>query len=174
MSIPQIVKDCRAAMEKAVESARRELSSMRRGKASPRMLDTVRVEMYGQMMPFNQVASVAAPEPRLLIVTPLDKGQIKAIEKAIRESDLGLDPAVQGGDHPRAAPVDERAAPQGSREDRAQAGRGRADRACGTRGRMRATGSRSSTRSPRTTSSTPRRSSRRLHDEFIAQDRRRR
>ena len=96
-SIPQIVKDCRGAMDKALESARRELSSIRSGKASPAMLDTVRVDAYGQSMPLNQVASVAAPEPRLLIVTPWDKGLAKAIEKAIRESDLGLDPAVQGG-----------------------------------------------------------------------------
>ena len=80
------------------------------GKASPAMLDTVRVDAYGQSMPLNQVASVAAPEPRLLIVTPWDKGQAKAIEKAIRESDLGLDPAVQGGDHSCAAAVAQRAA----------------------------------------------------------------
>ncbi len=61
------------------------------------MLDTVRVEMYGQQMQLNQVASVSSPEPRSLIVTPFDKGQLKAIEKAIRESDLGLDPSAQGG-----------------------------------------------------------------------------
>lgn len=96
-SIPQIMKDCRAAMEKSLEGARRELSSIRSGKASPAMLDTVRVEAYGQSMPINQVATVSAPEPRLLLVTPWDKGQSKAIEKAIRESDLGLDPALQGG-----------------------------------------------------------------------------
>jgi ribosome recycling factor len=97
VNIPQIVKECRTSMEKALEGARRELSSIRSGKASPAMLDTVRVEAYGQSMPINQVASVTAPEPRLLIVTPWDKAQSKAIEKAIRESDLGLDPAVQGG-----------------------------------------------------------------------------
>jgi ribosome recycling factor len=56
----------------------------------------VKVEMYGSMMAFNQVANVSAPEPRLLVVTPFDKTQTKAIEKAIRESGLGLDPAVQG------------------------------------------------------------------------------
>jgi ribosome recycling factor len=95
-TIPQILKDCRTAMEKALESARRELGSIRSGKATPALLDTIRVDAYGQMMPVNQVASVAAPEPRLLIVTPWDKGLAKAIEKAIRESDLGLDPAVQG------------------------------------------------------------------------------
>ena len=57
----------------------------------------MRVEAYGQSMALNQVASVAAPEPRLVIVTPYDKGQAKAIEKAIRESDLGLEPSNMGG-----------------------------------------------------------------------------
>jgi ribosome recycling factor len=53
--------------------------------------------MYGQQMMLNQVASIAAPEPRTILVTPFDKGQVKAIEKAIRESDLGLEPSAQGG-----------------------------------------------------------------------------
>jgi ribosome recycling factor len=95
-TIPNILKDCRTSMEKGVEAAKREFASVRSGKASPSMLDQVKVEMYGQMMAFNQCAQVSAPEPRLLLVTPFDKGQIKAIEKAIRESDLGLDPAIQG------------------------------------------------------------------------------
>ncbi|MFL5577580.1 MAG: ribosome recycling factor [Gemmatimonadaceae bacterium] len=96
-SIAQILKDCRAGMEKGVENAKREFASIRSGKASPNMLDTVRVDMYGQQMQLNQVASVASPDPRTLLVTPYDKGQVKAIEKAIRESDLGLDPSTQGG-----------------------------------------------------------------------------
>jgi ribosome recycling factor len=96
-TIPQIMKDCRASMDKGLESAKREFSSVRSGKASPNMLDTVRVEMYGQMMALNQVASVAAPEPRTLLVTPFDKGQAKAVEKAIRDSDLGLEPSNQSG-----------------------------------------------------------------------------
>ena len=96
-TIQQILKDCRAGMEKAIEAARREFTSIRSGKASPNMLDTVRVEVYGQMMQLNQVASIAAPEPRTILVTPFDKGQVKAIEKAIRESDLGLEPSAQGG-----------------------------------------------------------------------------
>jgi ribosome recycling factor len=95
-TIPNILKDCRTSMEKGVEAAKREFASVRSGKASPSMLDQVKVEMYGQLMAFNQCAQVSAPEPRLLLVTPFDKGQIKAIEKAIRESDLGLDPAIQG------------------------------------------------------------------------------
>jgi ribosome recycling factor len=96
-TIPQILKDVRAAMDKGLDAAKREFASVRSGKASPNMLDTIRVEMYGQMMMLNQVASVAAPEPRTILVTPFDKGQVKAIEKAIRESDLGLEPSAQGG-----------------------------------------------------------------------------
>ena len=96
-TIPAIVKDCRTSMEKGLDAAKREFSSVRSGKASPNMLDTVRVEMYGQQMMLNQVASIAAPEPRTLLVTPFDKGQAKVIEKAIRDSDLGLEPSSQGG-----------------------------------------------------------------------------
>lgn len=95
-SIPAILKDAKAAMEKALENTRREFGGIRAGKASPTMLDTVKVEAYGSHMPINQVATVAAPEPRLLLVTPFDKGNAKAIEKAIRESGLGLDPSMQG------------------------------------------------------------------------------
>ena len=96
-TIQQILKDCRTSMDKGIDAAKREFSSVRSGKASPNMLDTVRVEMYGQAMLLNQVAGIAAPEPRTLLVTPFDKGQAKAIEKAIRDSDLGLEPSAQGG-----------------------------------------------------------------------------
>lgn len=96
-TIPQITRDARAAMERALESSKREFASIRSGKASPSMLDTVRVEVYGQQMQLNQVASVTSPDPRTLIVAPYDKGQIKAVEKAIRESGLGLEPSTQGG-----------------------------------------------------------------------------
>ena len=84
-------------MEKGIDAAKREFASVRSGKATPNMLDTVRVEMYGQQMALNQVATINAPEPRVLIVTPFDKGQIKVVEKAIRESGLGLEPSAQGG-----------------------------------------------------------------------------
>jgi ribosome recycling factor len=96
-TIQQIMKDCRASMDRGIELAKREFGSVRSGKATPNMLDTVRVEMYGQSMQLNQVATIAAPEPRTLIVTPFDKGQVKVVEKAIRESDLGLEPSAQGG-----------------------------------------------------------------------------
>ena len=96
-SIQQIVKDSRAGMERALENSKREFASIRSGKATTSLLDTVRVEAYGQSMPLTQVASVSAPEPRLLTVTPWDKGLTSAVEKAIRDSDLGLNPANQGG-----------------------------------------------------------------------------
>jgi len=99
-------------MDKAIESSKREFSGIRSGKASPSMLDTVRVEMYGSQMGLNQVAQVTTPEPRVIIVTPFDKGQIKVIEKAIRESDLGLEPSAQGGMIRVPLPQDERAASQ--------------------------------------------------------------
>jgi ribosome recycling factor len=95
--IPNIIKDARTSMEKDVEHTRKEFSNIRSGKASPNMLYRVRFEMYGLQMQMNQCATVSAPEPRVLLVTPFDKGQIKAVEKAIRESGLGLDPAIQGG-----------------------------------------------------------------------------
>ena len=96
-TIPQIIKDSRTAMDKSLDSSKRELASIRTGKATTSLLDTVRVEVYGQTMLLNQVASVSAPEPRLLTVTPWDKGQVQAIEKAIRDSDLGLNPQSQSG-----------------------------------------------------------------------------
>lgn len=96
-TIPQIQKDAKVAMEKALANTKHEFASIRTGKATTNLLDTVRVEAYGQVMPLNQVAGVSAPEPRLLTVTPWDKGLTQVIEKAIRDSDLGLNPATQGG-----------------------------------------------------------------------------
>ncbi|GLC27387.1 ribosome recycling factor [Roseisolibacter agri] len=96
-TIKDILQNSRTAMDKGIESSKREFGSIRASKASPNMLDTVRVEAYGSSMSLNQVATVTAPEPRLLLVTPFDKGQAKAIEKAIRESDLGVEPSNMGG-----------------------------------------------------------------------------
>ena len=95
-TIPQILKDAKAHMDKAFDSTKHEFASIRSGKATTNMLDTVKVEVYGASMMLNQVATIAAPEPRLLIVTPFDRGQIKVIEKGIREADLGLEPSTQG------------------------------------------------------------------------------
>ena len=96
-TIPQILKDCRTGMDKSIEAVKHQFNSIRSGKASASMLDSIKVEMYGAEMALNQVAGVSAPEPRLLVVTPFDKTQAKAIEKAIRDGNLGLDPAHQGG-----------------------------------------------------------------------------
>ena len=97
LNLQDIVKQSRTAMDKAMENTRREFASIRSGKATTSLLDLVRVTAYGNEMPLNQVASVAAPEPRLLTVTPWDKSLTGAIDKALRESDLGLNPVTQGG-----------------------------------------------------------------------------
>ena len=83
-------------MEKAVEDFRKELASTRTGRASVHMLDSVQVEYYGSMMPLNQVATISAPEPQLIVVTPFDPSALGAIEKAIRTSDLGMNPMNDG------------------------------------------------------------------------------
>jgi ribosome recycling factor len=83
-------------MERSLEALRREFTSVRTGKASPALLDTIRVDAYGSKMPLNQVASVSSPEPRMLLVQPWDKGVMGDIEKAIRNSDLGLNPSNDG------------------------------------------------------------------------------
>jgi ribosome recycling factor len=92
-----ILKDCRAGMERALENTRKEFGTIRTNKATPNLLDTIKVEAYGQFLPINQVAGISVPEPRMITVTPWDKGLAQPIEKAIRDSDLGLNPASQGG-----------------------------------------------------------------------------
>lgn len=89
-------KDTREKMSKTVESVVRDFGSVRAGKATPRLLDPVKVEAYGTVVPLNQVATVTAPEPRLLIVQAFDKGTVGDIAKAIQKADLGLNPSVEG------------------------------------------------------------------------------
>jgi ribosome recycling factor len=95
-TIPELTKHARELMHKAVENTKRELTHIRSGKATPSLLDLVRVDAYGSHVSLNQVALVAAPEPRLLTVQPFDKSLTAAVEKAIRDSDLGLNPSTQG------------------------------------------------------------------------------
>ncbi|HTK56674.1 MAG TPA: ribosome recycling factor [Gemmatimonadales bacterium] len=95
-TIPELEKHAKELMRKAVESTKHELSGIRSGKATPQLMDVVRVEAYGSMVPLTQLAMVSAPEPRMITVQPFDKGNTQAIEKAIRESDLGLNPMTQG------------------------------------------------------------------------------
>ena len=89
-------KHARELMHKAVENTKRELAGIRTGKATTSLLDTVKVDAYGQHMALNQVATVSAPEPRLLTIQPWDKNLAGAIQKAIQTSDLGLNPAHDG------------------------------------------------------------------------------
>jgi ribosome recycling factor len=93
---PSELREVSAHMDKSVEAIRNEFATVRTGKASPALLDLIKVEAYGQQMPLNQMATVSAPEPRLLVVQPFDPSQLAAIEKAIMASDLGLTPANDG------------------------------------------------------------------------------
>jgi ribosome recycling factor len=94
--IDELLEDARERMAKSVETAQHEFSTVRTGRASPGLLDRVTVDYYGAMTPLNQLATISAPEARLLTVTPYDKSSIKAIEKAINESDVGLTPSNDG------------------------------------------------------------------------------
>jgi ribosome recycling factor len=90
------LQEAKRKMEGAVEALRREFTGVRTSKATPALLDTVRVEAYGSHVPLNQVASVSAPEPRLLVLQPWDRAMITPIEKALQTSDLGLNPSNDG------------------------------------------------------------------------------
>jgi ribosome recycling factor len=83
-------------MKKSLESLKNELLAIRTGKATPALLDPVRVDAYGSLLPLNQVASVTAPQPRLLVIQPWDKKMLPAIIKGIQKADLGLNPAEDG------------------------------------------------------------------------------
>ncbi len=90
------IQELKAGIEKAHENLKKHLSRLRTGRANAGLLDAVRVDYYGSPTPIQQVAAVTVPEPRLLVVKPWDKTQIKMIEKAIVEADLGLNPQNDG------------------------------------------------------------------------------
>ena len=90
------VEDAKTQMEAALEALRREFATVRTGKATPALLDTVRVEAYGSQMPLNQLATIGTPESSLLVVQPFDKTLLPDIERAIMTADLGLNPANDG------------------------------------------------------------------------------
>lgn len=94
--VKEILRQTEDKMQKTVEAFRRELASVKAGRATPALLDRITVEYYGQQMPINQIAGVTAPEPRLLVIQPWDKGALRAIEKAIMASDLGINPTNDG------------------------------------------------------------------------------
>jgi ribosome recycling factor len=94
--IDELLKDARERMGKSVDSIRQEFGSVRTGRASPALLDRISVEYYGSPTPLKQLATISAPEARLLTIQPYDKSSIKAIERAILESDVGLTPNNDG------------------------------------------------------------------------------
>jgi ribosome recycling factor len=94
--IDEVLAELKQAIEKAKDGLRRQLGKLRTGRAHPSMLDTLRVDYYGSSTPIGQMATVNVPEPRLITVKPWDKSQVQAVERALRESDLGLNPQVDG------------------------------------------------------------------------------
>jgi len=94
--VDDIIKDAEDRMKKAIEALHRDLVSIRTGRATPALIDRLSVEYYGTPMPLNQLASISAPEPRLLVVQPWDKGALPIIEKALQKSEMGFNPANDG------------------------------------------------------------------------------
>ncbi|UQA63419.1 ribosome recycling factor [Polyangium aurulentum] len=94
--LDDVIKELRSGIDKSIEALRRDLTRVRTGRAHAGMLDAIRIDYYGVPTPLQQMANVAVPEPRLITIKPWEKGQVKAIEKAIRESDLNLNPQVDG------------------------------------------------------------------------------
>src|SRR5918998_1793107 len=90
------LNDIKRRMQGAVSALKHDLNSLRTGRASANLLDPIQVDAYGALMPINQVATVSVPEPRLLSVAVWDRSLVHAVEKAIRDSDLGLNPATEG------------------------------------------------------------------------------
>lgn len=94
--IDEVLSELATAITKAHEALKRDLSKLRTGRANSGMLEGIRVDYYGQSTPISQMASVAVPEPRMITVKPWEKNQVQAIERAIRESDLGFNPQTDG------------------------------------------------------------------------------
>jgi len=94
--IDEVIQELQSSIEKAHEALKRELSKLRTGRAHPGMLDSIRVDYYGTPTPISQMAAVNVPEPRMITVKPWEKQLVQAIDKALRESNLGLNPQVDG------------------------------------------------------------------------------
>jgi ribosome recycling factor len=96
MSIADVLRDAESRMKKSIEAAQHDFATLRTGRANPALLDSLKVDYYGQTLPINQLGTVVAPDARLLVIQPWDRGALGAIEKAIQKSDLGLTPANDG------------------------------------------------------------------------------
>ena len=93
---PDIFKDTEERMQKSIEAMKKDFIGIRTGRASPALLDTIKVNAYGQEMTIKQVATISVPEPRMIVIQPWDKSVIGEIEKAIQKSDLGINPVNDG------------------------------------------------------------------------------
>ncbi len=96
MSIEFDEKNYSAKMDKTIQSFKKDLSSIRTGRANASMLDMIKVDVYGQMMPINQLATVSVPEARLITVQVWDQSNVKVVDAAIQKSDLGINPQIDG------------------------------------------------------------------------------
>jgi len=96
MTIDEFIDDATRRMDKSVESSQHEFNTLRTGRASAALLDRIQIDYYGTKTPLNQLASINAPEPRLLTVQPFDPSSLPSIERTIQESDLGLTPSNDG------------------------------------------------------------------------------
>lgn len=95
-TVPEIVAECDEHMRKAVVHLQEEFATVRTGRATPAMVEKIRVDYYGSEVPLQQLAGFSVPEPRVLVISPFDKGALKSIEKAIQTSDLGIAPSNDG------------------------------------------------------------------------------
>jgi ribosome recycling factor len=91
-----IKKNTNSRMDSSISNLKTEMNGIRAGRASPSMLDTIKVDVYGSKMPINQIGNITTPEPRLINIEIWDKGNVNLVEKAIRESDLGINPTIEG------------------------------------------------------------------------------
>jgi len=96
MSADEVLLDCEERMEKALSNFKEQMRGLRTGRASPAMVETLRVEYYGSPTPLKQLANISCPEPQQILIRPFNAGDLKEIEKAIRSSDLGLSPSNDG------------------------------------------------------------------------------
>ena len=96
MTIDEFIQDATRRMDKSVEAAQHEFNTLRTGRASSALLDRIQIDYYGTKTPLNQLASINAPEPRMLTVQPFDPSSLPSIERTIQESDLGLTPSNDG------------------------------------------------------------------------------
>ena len=94
--INDVMSDAEGRLKKAIDALKRDLISIRTGRATPALIDRMTIEYYGAPVPLNQLASVSSPEPRLLVVQPYDKSSIATIEKALQKSEMGFNPSNDG------------------------------------------------------------------------------